>query len=95
MKRLVPPDLRDGHLPNLAYAEAISTVAERIRPLPEVTLPVLEARGCVLAAPVYARWDLPTADNSAMDGYAFLFAGQRPGDVLPVIGISTAGDPFD
>ncbi len=88
-------DLRDEHLPKLTYEEAIGTVIERIRPLPEVTLPVLEARGRVLAAPVYARWDLPTADNSAMDGYAFRFEGQKPDDVLPVIGTSTAGTPFD
>lgn len=49
----------------------------------------------MLAEPVYARWDLPTADNSAMDGYAFRFEGQNPGDLLPVIGASTAGAPFD
>jgi molybdopterin molybdotransferase len=85
----------EASLPKLTYGEAVETVIERVRPLTEVTLPVVEARGKVLASPVYARWDLPTADNSAMDGYAFRFEGQRPGDVLPVIGISTAGAPFD
>lgn len=79
----------------LTYEEAIGIVIECIRPLPEVTLSLLEARGRVLAAPVYARWDLPTADNSAMDGYTLRFEGQKAGDVLPVIGISTAGAPFD
>jgi len=95
MKKTAPPELRDGHLPKLAYDEAIGSVVERIRPLPEVTLPLLASRGRVLAATVYARWDLPTADNSAMDGYAFRFENRRPGDILAVIGSSTAGVPFD
>jgi len=80
--------------PKLTYREAVETVIQRVRPLAEVTLPVLEARGRVLAAPAYALWDLPTADNSAMDGYAFRFAGQQEGDLLTVIGVSSAGEPF-
>lgn len=81
-------------IPKLTYREAVENVSQRVRPLSEVTLPVLEARNRVLAAPVYALWDLPTADNSAMEGYAFRFAGQQAGDCLPVIGVSTAGEPF-
>jgi molybdopterin molybdotransferase len=73
MKRLASPELRDAHLPKLVYDEAIGSVVERIQPLPEATLPLLASRGRVLAATVYARWDLPTADNSALDGYGFRF----------------------
>jgi len=82
-------------VPKLTYEEAVETVIQRVRPLAEVGLPLLEARGMVLSSPVYARWDLPTANNSAMDGYAFRFGGRRFGDVLPVIGTSRAGAPFD
>jgi molybdopterin molybdotransferase len=85
----------DARVPKLSYEEAVETVIQRVQPLDAVSMPLLEARGMVLASPVYARWDLPTADNSAMDGYAFRFGGQRPGDVLPVIGTSRAGAPFD
>ncbi|MDA8237434.1 MAG: molybdopterin molybdotransferase MoeA [Chloroflexi bacterium] len=39
-------------------------------PLPAETVPVVAARGRVLAADVVAATDLPPWDNSAMDGYA-------------------------
>ena len=89
-----PAKIRAIPTPKITYREGVESVIQRVRPLVEVTIPILEARGRVLAAPVYACWDLPTADNSAMDGYALRFEGQRPGDILPVTGVSTAGVPF-
>ena len=95
LKAASPGNSSGIEVPRLTYEEAVGIVIDRIRPLPDVTLPVLDARGMVLAAPVYARWDLPTADNSAMDGYAFHGDGHGPDDILPVIGTATAGAPFD
>ncbi len=75
----------------LSYVEAIRIVLDRIRPLPAVEVPLQQALGRVLAEPLNARWDMPTADNSAMDGYAFAFAGQTAGNRLPVAGFLPAG----
>ena len=78
----------------LSCEEAVRRVLEAVGPLPAVTVPLAGALGRVLAAPMTARWDLPPADNSAMDGYAFAFAGQRPGQQLPVAGCVPAGAFF-
>lgn len=78
----------------LSYEEAVEIVVRTVRPLPSVELPLAEALGRVLAGPVSARWDLPPADNSAMDGYAFACSGQREGDELAVAGAAFAGTPF-
>lgn len=78
----------------LTYEQAVRMVLETVKPLPPVESALPEALGRVLAEPPVARWDLPPADNSAMDGYAFTFAGQREGDELPVAGFVPAGSPF-
>jgi len=81
--------------PMLSYDDAIRTVLETIRPLPAVEISLGQAVGHVLAEAVSARWDLPPADNSAMDGFAFAFAGQVEGDRLPLVGSAFAGHPLD
>jgi len=75
----------------LTYPEAVRIVLESLQPLPAVDIDLADALGRVLAAPVRARWDLPPADNSAMDGYAFRFRGQTPGSRLRVAGFLPAG----
>jgi molybdopterin molybdotransferase len=77
----------------LSYDEALQMVLQTVHPLPPLESPLTRAVGRVLAAPVAARWDLPPADNSAMDGYAFAFAGQDAGTVLRLVGSSFAGHP--
>ncbi len=79
----------------LTYNEAIKILLQKISPLTAVEAPLSETLGCVLAEPVASRWDLPPADNSAMDGYAFAFAGQMEGDTLPVTGFIPAGSSFE
>ncbi len=79
----------------ISYAEAISLVLETIAPLPAVEKPLEEACNLVLAETINARWDMPPADNSAMDGFAFAFANWSPGATLPVTGRSYAGHPLD
>ena len=75
----------------LDYAQALEVLLDTIRPLAPVEVDLAAALGQVLAAPVQARWDLPPADNSAMDGYAFAYAGQKAGDRLRVSGFLPAG----
>jgi len=57
-------------------------------------VPLAEARGRVLAAPVVAPRSLPAFDQAAMDGYAIAL-GDRTGLplLLPVEGTTEAGDP--
>lgn len=78
----------------LTYQDAVKVLLETIHPLPAVEMPLSEALGRALAEPASAHWDLPPADNSAMDGYAFAFAGQREGDELTVAGFVPAGRPL-
>jgi molybdopterin molybdotransferase len=78
----------------LTYDEAIRILLQSLSPLTAVEAPLPETLARVLAEPVQSRWDLPPADNSAMDGYAFSFSGQREGDDLPVAGFIPAGSTF-
>ncbi len=75
----------------ISYAEALQRVALTVQPLPEVELPLLEALGHILTQAVGARWDMPLLDNSAMDGFAFAYAGQGAGAELAVAGLQRAG----
>jgi molybdopterin molybdotransferase len=79
----------------LTYEDAFQIVRQHIRPLPPVEMNLAEALGKVLAAPVHAGWDLPPADNSAMDGYAFSFSGQPAGAELAVTDFVPAGRVLD
>jgi len=78
----------------LNYDEALQVVLDRLVPLPPRRLPLAAAYGLVLAEAVAARWDLPPADNSAMDGYAFACREQKAGSVLAVTGFVPAGRPL-
>lgn len=75
--------------PLLGYADAVGRIARAFEPLPPVATPLLDASGLVLATDVVATDDIPSFDNSAMDGYAVrsadvadggeLSLGERPG----------------
>ena len=55
-------------------AEAQRDVLAAVPALPTIAVPVDDAHGLVLAAPVVAPHDVPPFTNSAMDGYAVLGA---------------------
>jgi len=78
----------------IGYQEALQLVLDRIRPLPAVEVPLEQAGGLVLAEGVAARWDLPPADNSAMDGFAFAWRERLAGKELAVVGSAYAGSPW-
>lgn len=79
----------------LSYQEAVDVVLQTVQSLPPVEMALTDALGRVLAEPAVARWDLPPADNSAMDGYAFAWGGQGEGSELAVVGFVPAGSHLD
>lgn len=51
--------------------QALDRLLASLRPIEErETVPILDARGRILAAAIEAAMDVPPLDNSAMDGYA-------------------------
>jgi len=84
----------------LDVEEALERILTFFAPLPAVDVPLLDALGQVLAAPLVAPIDIPPLDNSAMDGYALRAAdttqagGESPVE-LRVIGHIPAGTVSD
>ena len=81
----------------LPVPEAKARLLDRARPIERVeTVPLREANGRVLAAPLTALLTQPPFDASAMDGYA-LRTEDAPhvGAELVVTGTAAAGHPFD
>ncbi|MGZ8998157.1 MAG: molybdopterin molybdotransferase MoeA, partial [Allosphingosinicella sp.] len=77
----------------ISFDEAVRLVEEAAQPIGSEKVPVGEAAGRVLAAPVVAMIDSPRSDSSAMDGYA-VRDSDIPGN-LRVAGESFAGRAFD
>lgn len=79
----------------LDFDEARRRLLSDVRPGPVERLPLIAARGRVLAEDLVARTALPSFDGSAMDGYAVAtqtFAGDGPW-ALPIVGESRTGRP--
>ena len=73
--------------------EHVERIVESLQPLPPYDQPLLEAVGLPVCEDIAAPMDLPSFDNSAMDGYAVYFddvvtASTRP--VVPRSSISTS-----
>ncbi len=80
----------------LSVAEYLDLVLDSVSELPPMELPISEVNGCVLAQDIYARWPLPSFDNSSMDGYAVIAsdlvdANENAPLTLPVIDDIPAG----
>jgi molybdopterin molybdotransferase len=73
------------------FEEALDIILKNVKPTSPVLLPLAESVGRVLAADVVAPCDLPSWDNSAMDGYAVRVDDCRMGAVLQVTGFIQAG----
>ncbi len=78
----------------LPVADALRQVLAEARLTAAQMLPVEEATGATLAAPLSALRDQPPGDVSAMDGYAVRSADLAEGRVLRLIGESAAGLAF-
>ena len=74
--------------------EHLAAVLDTVQPLPPFEQPIAEALDLVLCEDVVAPLDLPSFDNSAMDGYAVRAADLAAAPVtLPVTGEIAAGQP--
>jgi molybdopterin molybdotransferase len=71
--------------------EAQRTILEQITALETEKVSVFQGLNRVTPEDHIALWDIPAADNSAMDGYAFCHAGLI-GDRLRVTGFLPAGE---
>lgn len=69
----------------LPFEQALPALLDQVQPISEwETIPLSEALNRVLAADVISTMDVPPADNSAMDGYAFCHADLPSDSVLPL-----------
>jgi len=76
--------------------EHVERILAGVEPLPPYNQPLLEALGLPVCEEVAAEIDLPSFDNSAMDGYAVTFADVASASDdhpvhLPVVGEMAAG----
>lgn len=78
----------------LPVEQALKAILARVPAVTPETIPLAEAAGRVLAAPVIAAHDQPPFDASAMDGYAMRATDVTEGAILSVIGMSQAGAGF-
>jgi molybdopterin molybdotransferase len=74
----------------ISIEEARSVILQHITLLPSEDVPLLQGLERVVSEDIHAPWDIPSADNSAMDGYAFSHAALQ-GNCLKVTGFLPAG----
>lgn len=78
----------------IPVSEALDRILALAAPLGAETVPLVDAAGRVLAAPLTAAHTHPPFDSSAMDGYAVRAADVVPGKPLRLVGTSQAGARF-
>jgi molybdopterin molybdotransferase len=81
----------------LRHGEALALLKGRIRPVVATeNVPLAEAAGRILAAPVTAAHPVPAHTNAAVDGYSFASADydRAAGSELAVEGRAAAGHPL-
>ena len=75
--------------------EALAILIRNVRPVTDVEVqPIEDSLGRVLAEPIVSPINVPSHDNSAMDGYALRLADLAHTGTLPLGGQSLAGHPF-
>jgi molybdopterin molybdotransferase len=88
--------VQDGRM--LTVDQALDLLARAVAPVAEPeTVPLASAHQRVLAEDVIAGIDVPSGDNSAVDGYAVYAADLHPAEPtrLPVVGRVAAGHPLE
>jgi molybdopterin molybdotransferase len=87
-----------GYDPQALPAHTVNAFLAQMVPLPREAegVPLMQALGRVLAAPVISPIDVPAHDNSAMDGYAFCGQALQPDRplTLKLIGTALAGEAY-
>jgi molybdopterin molybdotransferase len=100
MSDLGPSPLTAGDR-HLSVDDARATIAAALRRVGSISrseqLPLMQARGRVLASDVISPIDVPAHDNSAMDGFAFASGEMQTGltTELRVVATVYAGAPFN
>ena len=79
----------------ISVDEALGHIFDRLSPLDAEAVPLREAAGRVLAAPLTATRSQPPFAASIMDGYGVPTADIAPGDRFTVIGEAAAGGAFE
>ncbi|HET6418516.1 MAG TPA: gephyrin-like molybdotransferase Glp [Geobacteraceae bacterium] len=74
------------------YEEARSIILDAVSPLGKEKVEVLESLGRVIAEDIFAPWDMPLWDNTAMDGFAVRTADCSGPVSLKVSGFLPAGE---
>ena len=77
-----------------SFQQAQNIILDSVNSLPAITVSLLDAVNMVACETVPAGWDLPTFDNSAMDGYAVRAAECQADRDLDVAGTIMAGDRY-
>ena len=75
----------------ISIEDAQRAILEYITPLETEKVALFQGLNRVTPEDHIAPWDIPGADNSAMDGFAFSGAAQR-GDRLHIMGFLPAGE---
>jgi molybdopterin molybdotransferase len=79
----------------LSVEQATIKIRDAIKPLTDqIEVAIQDSLGQVLACDVCSAIDIPTASNSAMDGYALKYEDIQPDCALTVTGTAFAGHPF-
>ena len=81
----------------LSVDEALDRILRQIKTLEPKVVSIIDSLGCVLAEDIFAKINVPYANNSAMDGYAVIadnlkLASQSSPIKLKVIDLIKAGD---
>lgn len=61
----------------ISVEEALKTILVKFRPIGLEKIYILDGRGRVIAENIFSPRNIPSADNSAMDGYAVKYADTR------------------
>jgi molybdopterin molybdotransferase len=82
--------------PLIGVDEHLRRVLDGVEPLPELEQPLIESLGLPVSRAVSSTMDVPSFDNSSMDGYAvrhedLVDASEDSPAHLPVVGESAAG----
>ncbi|MSO97831.1 MAG: molybdopterin molybdenumtransferase MoeA [Rhodospirillaceae bacterium] len=79
----------------ISVADARTAIVAALNPIGVEEIAVMDALGRVLAVDAVAKISHPSADVSAMDGYAVRAADASLGAALKVIGTAAAGHPWN
>ncbi|TDQ11047.1 molybdopterin molybdotransferase MoeA [Pedobacter metabolipauper] len=75
----------------ITVSEAKQLISECTTPLMPIEVSLKDASGYVLAADIFARYDIPAFRQSSMDGYALIFEDHKK--ELNLVGEMAAGTP--